>query len=213
MIYMAYVIAEATIEGLGNIKITPCDVDSPREWDNLGTFLTWESRCYSPDKNRHSSPRDFLEYMVEYLFDKSTEYVERKSNEQLLNMLEKKLIILPVYKYEHSGVVYNTTGFSCRWDSGQVGLIYVSKEELLNEVYANTRKRVSKVMKEHAEKIMKAEVEVYSQYANGEVYHFEIEDENENHVDSCGGFFGLDYDTNGMKDHIEDKYYPLLEKL
>ena len=39
-------------------------------------------------------------------------------------------VVLPVYMYDHSGITINTTGFSCPWDSGMVGIIYVSKEKI-----------------------------------------------------------------------------------
>ena len=35
--------------------------------------------------------------------------------------------------YDHSGITMNTTGFSCPWDSGQVGWIYCSKKRFLSE--------------------------------------------------------------------------------
>lgn len=38
------------------------------------------------------------------------------------------LLSLPVYIYDHGGITINTTGFSCRYDSRQVGIIYMTKE-------------------------------------------------------------------------------------
>jgi hypothetical protein len=38
------------------------------------------------------------------------------------------VISLPVYMYEHGGITINTTGFSCPWDSGKVGVVYVYKD-------------------------------------------------------------------------------------
>jgi len=45
---------------------------------------------------------------------------------------------LPIFKYQHSGVRYNTTGFSCPWDSGKFGYIYISKEAGAAEGWKDT---------------------------------------------------------------------------
>ena len=43
---------------------------------------------------------------------------------------EKPVIILPLYLYDHSGITINTTGFSCKWDSGQIGFVYITNERI-----------------------------------------------------------------------------------
>jgi hypothetical protein len=87
----------------------------------------------------------------------------------------------------------NTTGFSCGWDSGQVGHIYVSLEKIREEYSC---KRVSKKMRERIEGYLKGEVETYDKYLTGDVYGFNIvredEDGEEVHIDSCWGFYGYD---------------------
>lgn len=37
---------------------------------------------------------------------------------------------LPVYMYDHGGQTINTTGFSCSWDSGQIGAIWMTADEI-----------------------------------------------------------------------------------
>lgn len=49
---------------------------------------------------------------------------KRRSDEILRNH-----VILPIYAYEHGGITISTGGFSCPWDSGQVGFVYISREE------------------------------------------------------------------------------------
>lgn len=71
--------------------------------------------------------------------------------------------LLPVYKFEHSGVSFNTTGYSDPWDSGQVGFIYCTHDravELLG----------SEVTEERALDVLRKEVDQYSKWANGEAY-------------------------------------------
>ncbi len=137
------------------------DPISPREWCNLGTIL-YTSLRYS-------------------LGDKWTD-----SNDINSVINDPNNIVLPVYAYIHGGVVLNTTGFSCPWDSGQSGVIYVSKEKIRNEFKV---KRISPALKEKVINILRSEVEVFSNYLSGEVYGYRILDENKDVVDSCYGFF------------------------
>jgi hypothetical protein len=91
----------------------------------------------------------------------------------------------------------NTSGFSCPWDSGQVGFIYISLEKAREEY---NWKRITKERREFLEKILRAEVTEYDYYLTGSVYGFNItrEDEDEEvYVDSCWGFFGYYTDDNG----------------
>ena len=103
------------------------DCDSPREWDNLGTFYTWCRDYYSPDRD---AP-DFDELVESFGFDP-----DRVTNPQQLanNLNAHGYIALPVSKYEHSGVVYragSTDQFYDRWDSCYCGIIFVSRRDVM----------------------------------------------------------------------------------
>lgn len=95
-------------------------------------------------------------------------------------------LYLPVYRYEHGGVVYATTPFSCPWDSGQTGYIYVSRPKVREEYNV---KRISPQTRDKVLSVLRSEVETFSQWANGEVYGY-INTETD---DSCWGFFGIDH--------------------
>ena len=103
--------------------------------------------------------------------------------------------------YDHSGVTISTTPFSCPWDSGQIGFAIVTKEELRKEFSV---KRITKELTEKATKILLNEVEVYDQYLKGDVYGFKVL-ENDEETDSCFGFFGDDFATNGIADNLSEK--------
>ena len=78
--------------------------ESPRDWDNLGKVVLVD-RC-------------------RYTFGD-----EVASNEELREIgLDDELLKLPIYLYDHSGITINTSGFSCPWDSGMVGMIYMTKQ-------------------------------------------------------------------------------------
>lgn len=137
------------------------DPVSPREWDNLGTIYYSSSRYTLGDK---CVSKDEIEAI----------------------MADKDMIYLPVYAYIHSGIVMNTTGFSCPWDSGMSGIIAVSKDKV-REFFKV--KRITKAILDKVNSGLKGEVETYSQYLGGEVYCYLIKDDSGDIVDSCGGFY------------------------
>lgn len=158
------------------INIIPdFDPESPREWDNLGTIL------YS------SSARECI----------GDRAVGREEMNEIMN--RKDIVCLPVYAYIHSGVTINTTGFSCTWDSGQCGIIYVTYADVLKEW---SRKRMSKKLRAQIEDNLRGEIATYDQYLRGDVYGYSISKKNtcetcehtdDEVLDSCWGFYGIDY--------------------
>jgi len=139
---------------------------NPRtESDNLGTIL-YKSRDYM-------------------LGDKQA------TDEEMNEIANRKDVIwLPVYAYIHSGVTIRTGSFSCPWDSGLCGLIYIEKERVLKEYGA---KIVHKKLKELVERVLKGEIETFDQYLTGDVYRFDVLDEDGEVIDSLNGVFGLEY--------------------
>lgn len=86
-----------------------------------------------------------------------------------------------IYLYDHSGITISMNPFSCRFDSGIVGIIYMIDDPK------------NPISYEEQYKIMKSEVKTYDDYLTGNCYGFQILDENENEIDSCYGFLG-DYE-------------------
>ncbi len=177
------------------------DAMNPRtEFDNLGTMVCWHRRYDVGDKHSYDEPADF-----------SHEWNERNA------------IILPVYMYDHSSVALSTRSFVGRahhaeWDSGQVGYVYVSLNDVRQEYHA---KRVTRQIREQVIQLLEVEVKTYSQYVSGDVYGFQVErishcgecgDEHTEVVDSCWGFYGNDWKSNGMSDYLSE-YADLLASL
>ena len=127
-------------------------------------------------------------------------YTDR-CEEIIQKLIDKHYLILPLYLYDHSGITMSTGRFSCPWDSGQVGWIYCTKAEAIKEFASEWKngeliklgKRLTKKARDLAFKALEQEVATYDQYLTGDVYGFVIEDSDGNDVDSCWGFFGLDY--------------------
>ena len=155
------------------IDFDDCPIN-PRLDSNLGIMVCFHERYRLGDKHDINS-NDFSSW------------------EEMKNFITKEkkgIVILPLYLYDHSGITMKTTGFSCPFDSGQVGFIYTTKEKV-NECFG-FKQRFSKQRIEKVVNSLIAEVETYDQFLTGQVYCFKIYDENENLVDSCYGFYDED---------------------
>jgi len=112
------------------------------------------------------------------------------------------LAVKSLYIYDHSGITISTTPFSCPWDSGQIGFVYVTKESMKRMGFKNEDMTIEK-----ANEVIDIEVKEYDLYLKGEVYGYMIDGPGLN--DSCGGYVGeMDYcleDARQMvRRHIED---------
>jgi len=123
---------------------------------------------------------------------------------------EKPLVIKPLYMLDHSGITISTSDFNDRWDSGQIGWVYITNKTIdvcgttikNDETFAQYKKRLGEYLD--------AEVEVYDQYVRGDVYLFELTGENGEVIDSCGGFYGDDWKNNGLLDNAGDEWIDAL---
>lgn len=136
--------------------------ESPREWDNLGSMVCFHGRYKLGDKHNEST----------------TSVLQKSKN-------DTDYISLPLYLYDHSGLSISTTPFHCRWDSGQVGFILVTKEKVRQEY---GWKLISKKRKEQILKYLDSEVETYNKYLRGDVIGFQVF-QDEELLDSVYGFY------------------------
>jgi hypothetical protein len=151
------------------------DPESPREWDNLGTMAFFHGRYILGDTNHGLT----------------MEEVERK-------YASKNYIALEVFMYDHSGITISTSPFSCPWDSGKIGVIFVSRKKVREEY---SWKVITKKRKDQIIQYLKNEITTYDQYIRGDVYGYRVIDSDGEELDSCWGFFGEDPTKNGIFDH------------
>lgn len=120
--------------------------------------------------------------------------IETMSNAELLAIASQKNIILPLNLYDHSGLCMSASSFTshtphAEWDSGQVGWIYATADNIRAE-YGNCS--VENI--EKAKALLKFEVETYNYYLSGQCYGFRLY-ENGEETDSCWGFLGAFQDV------------------
>lgn len=189
------------------------DCRSPRERDNLGTIICWHRKYNLGDEHNYDSPDDFWYSLAEEIVG-DTDKVEQMTLEQREKVVRENTIILPLYLYDHGIRSMSTSSFVGRahhaeWDSGQVGWIYVTKEKVREEYGV---KRITKKVCNRVIAVLKAEVKKYSQWLEGDVYGYILEDTEGNNIDSRWGFFGTNWKENGMANQIPAEYHFLLEE-
>ena len=150
--------------------------DNPRSWDNLGKMVCFHGR-YDLGDDHNYNHNDYNGW------------------EEMKNAIIKEndvCVILPLYLYDHSGITMNTTGFSCPWDSGQVGWTFVSKKKVREEYGV---KRISQELIEKVTEVLVGEVKTFDMYLTGELYEEEYEQVwfglRKEPSQKCGGFFIL----------------------
>jgi len=214
---MRYVAHTETHKGLTINIVPDSDPESPREWDNLGTMVCWHNRYRLGDDQPDCSPLLYQMQMAAlalsdggradgdyrlaclyrqpgeswedcaYTRDIELEFRIGSNPDKLNRVLESHYLMLPLYLYDHSGITMRCSAFSCPWDSGQVGFIFVSKADARKEFGRLTKATVARI-----EQSLRGEVETYAQYLEGDVYGYEVEDSDGETLDSCWGFYGIE---------------------
>jgi len=166
--------------------------EDPREWDNFGTMICFHNNYNLGDKTDLTSD-DFEGW------DELKSYLKKEKHAE---------IVAPLYMYDHSGIRIKIGDFyNCglaqghaRFDSGQIGFIYVSKKKILEE-YGGKKLTEAKLRK--AKKCLETEIKNYDKHVSGQVYGFMAKDENGDDLDSCWGFYDEDFMIDEAKRQID----------
>jgi len=163
----------------------------PREDDNIGIMVCFHKRYTLGDKtDLNSEMFNNWEELETYLIDK-----------------EKAICILPLYMYDHSGISIKVGSFQglglsqghAEFDSGQIGFIYTTKEQL-------NKMGLKRKSKKQIEKYLLNEVETYNKYVTGDCYSLVKETYNLEKdpidYDTLGGFFGYEDSLKALETEI-----------
>lgn len=196
------------------------DAQNPRtDCDWQGTMVCWHRRYNLGDEQPSCDPQEFMERLacevdpsVEDKLDywrnegwsmHGNEKSDAMIKKHILEALDKHVVMLPLYLYDHSGITMSTGSFSCQWDSGQVGNIYMTREKIRKE---QGWKVLTKSRREKIAKYLEGEVETYDQYLTGEVFGFTVvdPDDEDDPIDSCWGYYGDDHRASGLLETAEN---------
>ena len=135
--------------------------DNPIEDDEAIQVVMWHSGYDWNTCNDFAEPQDFEDYC--------------KDNE---------VVRLPLFMYEPSGVTVSTSDFGDRWDSGQVGWVYLTVEAIKDHGIPNPEDQLRGAVKQ------------LDDWLTGNVWGFRILrkcgccGQSTEVVDSCWGFYG-----------------------
>jgi len=164
------------------------DPENPRtSWDNAGVMWCAHRPYDLGDE----------QFRTREPIDEKVKEIEKEGGEWL-----------PLYLYDHTGITMNTTGFHCPWDSGQVGIIFITRAKILKEWCKGNR--ITKQRRAKVRDYLRGEVQTYDDYLTGQVAGFiargpaEVDEDGEEitegeEIDSCWGFYP-DHET-GKEDY------------
>lgn len=212
-----YTIETINHKGLTIKLVADNDAESPRGWENIGTMVCWHDKYNLGDKHDHSSPEDFFFSLAREFATKAEKaWIDRLDNiiynscgerakrlqesldKKINDILDREVVIMELYLYDHSGISMSCAPFSCPWDSGSVGYIYCTKEKAKRELSDSSDDAIREVLI--------SEVKTYDAYLTGDVCGYVVNDGGGEFIDSCWGFFP---DTNlswsNRFDHVIDE--------
>jgi hypothetical protein len=216
--------------------------ESPREWDNAGIMVCWHRNYNLGDQQPKQTPQEWLANFIEanptvkavvksiyrryrkthqwpwhgeyqpYEFSEIMDEMDWQVTDMTDILNACGYVFLGVWMYEHSGIALSAQSFRGRaqhaeWDSSQLGLVYCPPETVAKEWGTGPDARSK------AEACLKAEVEVYGQYVNGDVYGYMVENlHDDTDQDSCWGYYGYQdcisealYSADYLADHYAEK--------
>lgn len=158
--------------------------------------------AFAEDDELQGLERDSVEFID--AFDELLSVAWRLADTEVEYVLKPDIALcIPLYLYDHSGITISHGSFSCSWDSGQVGWHYVTKEAVEREWNGDL---------EAARKCLEGELKDYDNYLRGNVWCFDIKDEEGNLVDSCCGFIGDELEESGLLDYIPKELHDQAEE-
>jgi len=169
--------------------------DNPRNWSNIGYFITCDSKYNSPDYNEE------LVSLIQNTGDESRsldEHIDKIKNEMMSKGYGKVIYITPIYKYEHGNIVYKR-GTTVGFDISNNGF-YIITDKTLKEYTADKKQPIN-----YLEEVIDSELETYTKWANGEVYCFTLYDEDGEMQDGYGDIYDLQEIKDGLPADWKDE--------
>ena len=172
------------------------DPESPRDWSNAWKWYSNHKKiCF----DRNWNTKKYLS--IDDIFDGETEAGETICD-AIMRQNPDVLSMRPIYLYEHSGYAVSLSSLADKWDSGIGAYAVLTKKDALQ--FWGTGHSDEELVK-LADNELKHEVETFSQYLDGEVYGYVVEDASGNETDSCWGYYGIEDCIADAKSNVSVK--------
>lgn len=209
-------------DGETTLHIKPQEIPkSPRNDPVLGRMICWHPQLSLGDNHGYPDPKTALHDLVREedaedmrIACTKKSYITASVLDEIESILDRNpdFFMLPLFLLDERVLSMKTTPFSNKWNTYQVGWIYTQRK--------NFEKAGCDWEKRHEHLI--EEVEKYNQYLRGDVYDYTVF--KESNCDHCGqltkavlrkghGFYGRDFNNNGLKDDLPERYRHLLDLL
>ncbi len=159
--------------------------ESPRRLnENLGYFITAEGKYESPDEN------DVLIDIVKQASDATCVEEHMENIKSLLKDInETVLYITPIVRYEHGDITYSR-GVKNGFDYSNCGFYIITDKTC--EDFDTIKKEIDV----YIDIVLKA----YNTYANGEIYTFNLYDEDGELYETASDIYSLEEIINNMSE-------------
>ncbi len=152
------------------------DAQSPDEWSNEDLFIVYDHRDFTIER-KGFDPREIFE-----------------NTQETQSMMFDGYHVFVLNAYIHSGVSLSLARdrypFTDQWDVSTTGYVLVKKQKGWS------------LRRSKSYQIAQSLVDEWNQYLSGDIYGFQSEDEDGKDIDSCWGFYGHDFEKNGLlNDH------------
>jgi hypothetical protein len=157
------------------------------EYEESWCHIALWTRDYGGTVTGYDSPYDLMGELLECKCGLTPGYSERLANDNIAKAVARcnkqpGLYVLPVYEFSHSSTYLSVNDPHDPWDSGFVGFVYTTRDELKTDGFANiTRKNVYQWLEQT--------LAMYDNWATGNVYGFVLNDADGIEIDSCYGFY------------------------
>lgn len=181
--------------GVIEISVDP-EPENPRVgFSNISTMVCWHRRYDLGDKTNFRDHNEFSSWW--------------KKN-------GKGGIISKLWLLDHSGLVIRSGDRNPfdPWDSGLVGFVYATASDLRKKMGLG---RLTAARRKEAMEYMESEVELYNSYLGGDVYRYTTYYKGVGgklvEIDSCGGYYGYDFERSGILAAARDTINLYVEKI
>jgi hypothetical protein len=177
-------------------SLVPSSVSTPfEERETLISIREYDNR-YSRNSGKTSFRFDY---------DSIRNILESRKQTAIQKWINDNLVLINVYMYEHSGIVLSSSPLLSPWDSGQLGVYFLTPEEIEKEFGGD---------KEKARNYLEVSLATYGDYLSGAVFGIDSITAPVTVCESCGteieggkieeqessvwGFYGGDHEKSGL---------------
>lgn len=145
-----------TYRGMEIKAMQDLNPEDPRECDGFGNMICFHKRYQLGDEHNMT-------------VEEAKEGTRREDT-----------IARPIYMLDHSGITIGTSPFGCPWDSGQVGWIYATHDEIKRDLGVS---EITPGIEAQVVRMLESIIKEYDYFVRGDIWLVWVEDEDGDELD------------------------------